>query len=337
MSTYKFITDADFNYAISKITSLLGNKADSSHTHTKSQITDFPTSLKNPNSLKIQFNGSDNATYDGSAAKTVNITPYDIGAANRVHSHAYLPLAGGTLTGYLHIKPSSGNGAIELYGSTPFIDFHYNNDEADYTVRLICQSAHTLNCTGDFVVGNSITTKTIEVAAGVSTLNGGVQVYNGLTVNTGEAKFMGATVHPWAVSNKNSNTGNVHMTTQGYLRLGVASSRRYKHDISEIKEESLDPMKLLDLPVVQYKYNDGYLSEDDIRYDKFIPGFVAEDVAEIYPIAADYEEDGQVNDWNARMIVPAQMALIQKLFNKLNEQDTIISKLLNRVDELEKK
>ena len=47
--------------------------ASSSHTHTKSQINDFPTSLKNPNALTF---GS--KTYDGSAAKT--ITAADLGA-----------------------------------------------------------------------------------------------------------------------------------------------------------------------------------------------------------------------------------------------------------------
>lgn len=53
-----------------------------SHAHTKSQITDFPSSLKNPTSLTIQTNGTTAATYDGSAAKTVNITKGNIGLGN---------------------------------------------------------------------------------------------------------------------------------------------------------------------------------------------------------------------------------------------------------------
>lgn len=52
------------------------------HTHTKSQITDFPSSLKNPTALTIQTNGAIAATYDGSAAKTVNITKGTIGLSN---------------------------------------------------------------------------------------------------------------------------------------------------------------------------------------------------------------------------------------------------------------
>ena len=59
-----------------------GSYAAASHTHTKSQITDFPSSLKNPTSLIIQGNGTALATYDGSAAKTVNITKGNIGLGN---------------------------------------------------------------------------------------------------------------------------------------------------------------------------------------------------------------------------------------------------------------
>lgn len=45
--------------------------AGKSHTHTKSQITDFPASLKNPAALK--FTGASTQSYDGSQAITVNI------------------------------------------------------------------------------------------------------------------------------------------------------------------------------------------------------------------------------------------------------------------------
>lgn len=64
----------------------------SAHTHTKSQITDFPSSIKNPNSIIIKLNsgsteGTNLFTYDGSAGKTINITPSAIGAAASTHTH----------------------------------------------------------------------------------------------------------------------------------------------------------------------------------------------------------------------------------------------------------
>ncbi|MHD0320325.1 hypothetical protein ABDA07_03935, partial [Fusobacterium varium] len=52
----------------------------SSHTHNKSQITDFPVALKNPTSLTIQTNGISQGTYDGETAKTINITADNTGA-----------------------------------------------------------------------------------------------------------------------------------------------------------------------------------------------------------------------------------------------------------------
>ena len=54
---------AAMNTQIQANTEAIAGKADKVHTHTKSQITDFPTSLKNPNALTV--NGK---TYNGSEA-----------------------------------------------------------------------------------------------------------------------------------------------------------------------------------------------------------------------------------------------------------------------------
>ena len=59
---------AAMNAEIKANTEAISGKADRRHTHTKSDITDFPTSLKNPNALTI--NGK---TYDGSTAVDAGI------------------------------------------------------------------------------------------------------------------------------------------------------------------------------------------------------------------------------------------------------------------------
>ena len=59
----------------------------------------LPSALKNPNALTISLNGTSQGAYDGSAAKSFNITAASVGAAASSHSHSYLPLNGGTLTG----------------------------------------------------------------------------------------------------------------------------------------------------------------------------------------------------------------------------------------------
>lgn len=81
-------THDDRYYTETEMDTKLSGKANSSHTHSKSQITDFPTSLKNPNSIKIQLNGGTATTYDGSTAKSINITPSSIGAATSSHTHS---------------------------------------------------------------------------------------------------------------------------------------------------------------------------------------------------------------------------------------------------------
>lgn len=50
----------------------------SEHTHTKSEITDFPASLKNPNALTISVNGI-STVYDGSTAKEITINEDSLG------------------------------------------------------------------------------------------------------------------------------------------------------------------------------------------------------------------------------------------------------------------
>jgi len=48
-----------------------------------------------------------------------------------------------------------------------------------------------------------------------------------------------------------------------------------------------------------------------------VPGFIAEEVDAIYPIAVDYEVDGPVT-WNERFIIPAMLSLIQDLYKEIN-------------------
>ena len=79
------------------------------------------TSLKNPYALTIQGNGTTltNGTYDGSAAKTVNITPASIGAATSSHSHKYAgsSSAGGSATSAVKLDSSAGSATNPIYFS----------------------------------------------------------------------------------------------------------------------------------------------------------------------------------------------------------------------------
>jgi hypothetical protein len=49
------------------------------------------------------------------------------------------------------------NGGIELYHSTPFIDFHFNNDSADWTSRIMEDVKGRLYVPNDFRIGKTLT------------------------------------------------------------------------------------------------------------------------------------------------------------------------------------
>lgn len=53
-----------------------------------------PSALKNPNALTISLNGTSQGAYDGSAAKSFNITAASVGAAASSHSHSISNVSG---------------------------------------------------------------------------------------------------------------------------------------------------------------------------------------------------------------------------------------------------
>lgn len=55
------------------------------------------------------------------------------------------------------IQLNAGNhGSIELYGGTPFIDFHYGSSTSDYTSRIIANGSNLLSITGNLWVDADI-------------------------------------------------------------------------------------------------------------------------------------------------------------------------------------
>lgn len=122
------------------------------------------------------------------------------------------------------------------------------------------------------------------------------------------------------VWNRTTSSGaNVRVTKAGTLYHYTSSSIRYKTDITTKLSYELDPERLYDLKVWQYKYREGYLNKNDQRYGQDIIGFIAEDVKQKYPIAANYDEDGQIENWNVEMIVPAMLKLIQNQKKEIDE------------------
>jgi hypothetical protein len=125
-----------------------------------------------------------------------------------------------------------------------------------------------------------------------------------------------------------TNSPNMYITSNGWIRRTTnTSSERYKTDIKDLEEE-LNPNKLYDLKIKQFKYKDEYQPNDkDKRYNKDLIGFIAEDVERVYPIAVDYTEDGQVDNWNERYIIPAMLKLIQDQKKQIDNLEERISNM----------
>lgn len=109
-----WITDTKPSYSWSEIGSKPSTFTPSTHTHNyastvKVGSTSYnvsgntislpayptvPSALKNPNALTISLNGTSQGAYDGSAAKSFNITVASVGAAASSHSHSISNVSG---------------------------------------------------------------------------------------------------------------------------------------------------------------------------------------------------------------------------------------------------
>lgn len=123
-------------------------------------------------------------------------------------------------------------------------------------------------------------------------------------------------------TNTTTGAANVAITSGHYLVRSTSSSERYKHDINPISQYR----DILNIPVKEYIYNLDYVSEDDQRYNKVIPGFIAEDVERFYPIAAEYA-NGLVEDWNHRMMLPPMLAVLEDHDKEIQNMRKEISNL----------
>lgn len=174
------------------------------------------------------------------------------------------------------------------------------------------QSGYVFTSAGDTWIGAS---GTVYISGPVSlgaTDTAALNVYGNLWVSGSNVAFPNITDSTAAA---NTRWGT---TTGGRIFYSTASSARYKENIVDISTvEGLEPSKLLDLPVRAFRYKTDYQKNtEDSRYQVMIPGFIAEEVEQYYPLAADYEGE-VVESWNERMIVPGLLALVQDLYKRI--------------------
>ena len=170
---------------------------------------------------------------------------------------------------------------------------------------------------GNVVLNQASDLKSLQVKYGmqVHTQRGTGEFTDG----SGEFKLIG-------IGSTSANYNNLCIASNIVSKVS-SSSKRYKNHVRDMSIEEAE--KLLNVPVVWFKYKDGYLMPGDRFEGKPLPGFYAEDIYNAFPEGAMLNEDGQVEDWNNRTMIPAMMKLIQ------NQQETI-NNLTERIEKLEK-
>ena len=153
---------------------------------------------------------------------------------------------------------------------------------------------------------------------------------------------------PW---NSSASAAVVFASDMKTLNAAAASSIRYKSigNGKNIKEDELED--LYRIKVIWAKYKDGYLSEQDERYGKEMPMFIAEDIDRRFPLAVDHNEKGKAENWNYRIIIPCMFAMLkndhekilalqadnQELYSKLDALSTEVQELKELINNISRK
>ena len=213
-----------------------------------------------------------------------------------------------------------------------YLDFSNGDSNGDKAI-LGCWDSSGLPSFALTDSGNGLATK---IGTNESYFKGSAS-FSGKVTFESEADFYNNIVNMAWYNNTSTDSSNAHIGSGGRISRVTSSSKRFKHDIALVQNESLDPHKLYDIGIYQYKYNANHLDSGDRRYEKDVIGFIAEDIYEKYPIAADLDVHGEVNDWNFRFMIPPMLKLIQEQHSDIESLKTLVTTLLGRVNILEQK
>lgn len=106
----------------------------------------------------------------------------------------------------------------------------------------------------------------------------------------------------------------------------TSSSRKHKKNIKDVDKKEIDYEALYNLPIRQFEFKDGIKGSG---IDGVQIGFIADEVADVFPNAALRNDDGEPSNWTERTLIPAMLKLIQ-------EQKKTIDDLTSRVEKIEK-
>ena len=254
-------------------------------------------------------------------------------------------ILGGTKNGngYLKIKDANGavKGLIDRSGYTVFTSYEENSKHMKYIgVQLSSDGIVPVDVEKFF--DNEVDIEiTNSEEWGISWDYNNLNIYaTEMSANTGE--FETLTVTDMASFTSSPKIENMEYTTAsntvcwdgrtGYkqLMLKSSSSKRYKDIGDNITESEIEGW--YNIEPTWAKYKDGYLVKGDENEGRYIPMFIAEDVENFFPEATRHA-DGQVEDWNERIMIPAMFAMIKSQKSEID----LLKQELNEIKQLLRK
>lgn len=257
-------------------------------------------------------------------------------------------LLGGTVTlggkkngnGYLKIKDASNavKGLIDRSGYTVFTSYEENSKYMKYTgVQFSSDGIFPVDIKKFFDDEVDIEIENSE-NWGISWKDNSLNVY-ATEVSADTGTFGDLTVTNSASFAKSPKIENMEYTTSsnticwdgrtGYkqLMLKSSSSKRYKDIGNNIAEQEIE--EWYNIEPTWAKYKEGYLVEGDENEGRYIPMFIAENVEAFFPEATRHQ-NGLVEDWNERIMIPAMFAMIKSQKEQLDRQEKLINQLYEK-------
>lgn len=243
--------------------------------------------------------------------------------------------------GYLKIKDKKGTvkGLIDYSGYTAFTSYEENSTRMKYTG--ICFSDTGINpVSAEKYFSSTADIEYVETAWGIDWTAEELNI-SATEVSADTGTFGDLTVTNPASFAKSPKIEDMEYTTSsntvcwdgrtGYkqLMLKSSSSKRYKDIGNDISEQEIE--EWYNIEPTWAKYKEGYLVEGDENEGRYIPMFIAENVEAFFPEATRHQ-NGLVEDWNERIMIPAMFAMIKKQKEQLDRQKELINQLYEKLN-----
>jgi hypothetical protein len=268
------------------------------------------------------------------------VTPYIIASPNihvdiRSSQFAFLELGSTTTVtasdvGYLEFMNGNNTRLATIVGTADgtalagCMRFSTSNSSGGFTERM------RIDSNGRLGIGISGPAFLLDVGGGVNGVTqnvcriGNAAGYtNGLTVSKDASNFFLFDFGPSSIlrslytyNNTSAAVANVSVSAGGTFERYVASSQRFKQNITDWNASGLDTILALKPKI--FKYKKDYYNKADVDF----LGLIAEEVAEVSPYLADYENEdrtGQVENVRYANIVVPLIKAIQELNTKFEE------------------